>query len=273
MATLNLTIPTVSLNYAGAGTGPSSTRYVSDYTDQRITWFKGVDNIFDITIVGSDRRPVSLLTREVIITMWNRETGSTIFRRRVMPTAPENGQGRLVVFARDLMMLGQGLYTLAATYIDDRGFETALTWNRARVAAFDVEVKDAPIPTTRSTYEITKFSYVSENGVNLWVSSAFDGPEFYKKETSLFSMAVYVTNWTGSLIVQGTMDSAISYATLWADLKPMGSDSALISYTGQLAGATGIDPFNYYAGVRWVRVVRHTESSNAGHLDKVLIRV
>jgi hypothetical protein len=269
MATLNLTIPTVSLNYAGAGTGPSSTRYVPDYTDQRITWFKGVDNLLDITIVGSDRRPVSLLRREVTITMWNRETGSVIFRRRAISTYPENGQARLTVFARDLMMIGQGLYTIAATFIDDRGLETALTWNRARVAAFDVEVKDAPIPTTRSTYEIVNYTYVAELQKNVWASSAFDGPNFYKKETSLFSLAVYASNWTGSLIVQGTLDTAISNGTLWADLKPQDATSAVLNYNG----FTGIDPFNYYAGVRWLRVIRNTDNMNAGTLDKVLIRV
>ena len=43
MATLNLTVPTATLNYAGAGTGPSTTRHVASYTDQRIVWFKGVD--------------------------------------------------------------------------------------------------------------------------------------------------------------------------------------------------------------------------------------
>ena len=269
MATLNLTIPTVSLNYAGAGTGPSSTRYVSDYTDQRMTWFKGVDNLMDITIIGSDRRPVSLLHREVTMTMWNRETGSVIFRRRAIPTSPENGQARLTVFARDLMMIGQGLYTIAATFVDDRGLETALTWNRARVAAFDVEVKDAPVPTTRSTYEITNYTYVAENLGSIWASSGFDGPTFYRKETSLFSVAVYASNWTGTLIVQGTLDNSINSSTLWANLKPQTDTTAVLTYNG----FTGIDPWNYYAGVRWLRVVRHTDALNAGTLDKVQIRV
>ena len=179
MATLNLTIPSVSLNYAGAGTGPSSTRHVPDYTDQRLVWFKGVDNLLDITIVGADRRPVSILRRELTITMWNRETGSLIFRRRAMPTTPESGQARLVVLARDLAALGQGLYTIAATFIDDRGYETALTWNRARVAAFDIEVKDAPFPTTRSTNEVTNYTYISEEANKIWASSSFDGPSFF----------------------------------------------------------------------------------------------
>ena len=162
MATLNSTIPSASLNYSGAGTGPSSTRYVPDYTDQRLVWFKGVDNYLDLTIIGSDRRPVSILNRELTITFWDRDTGTLIFRRRAMPTTAENGQCRLTVFARDLMTLGQGIYSIAATIIDERGLETALTWNRARVAAFDIEVKDAPYPTTRSTFEITNYTIIDE---------------------------------------------------------------------------------------------------------------
>lgn len=269
MATLNLTIPTASLNYSGAGTGPSATRYVPDYTDQRLVWFKGVDNILDLNIIGVDRRPVSILRRELTITMWDRTTGSLIFRRRAMPTTPESGQCRLTVFARDLTTLGQGIYAIAATFIDDRGLETALTWNRARVAAFDVEVKDAPFPTTRSTYEITNYTYVSEYSNQLWTSSAFDGPLYYKKDDSLFTVGVYARNWTGTLIVQGTMDNAISNSTLWADLKPQSDTTPILTYNGY----TGIDPWNYYAGVRWIRVVKAESQSNAGTLDKVLIRV
>lgn len=269
MATLNSTIPSASLNYSGAGTGPSSTRYVPDYTDQRLVWFKGVDNYLDLTIVGSDRRPVSILNRELTITFWDRDTGTLIFRRRAMPTTAENGQCRLTVFARDLMTLGQGIYSIAATIIDERGLETALTWNRARVAAFDIEVKDAPYPTTRSTFEITNYTIIDETDGQKLVSSAFDGPQHFKKENSLFSVGVYASNWTGNLIIQGTMDTSINGATLWADLKPQDTSSAVLPYNG----FTGIDPFNYYAGVRWLRVIKQQSPSNAGTLDKVLIRV
>ena len=269
MATLNLNVPSASLNYSGAGTGPTSTRYVPDYTDQRLVWFKGVDNYLDLNIIGVDRRPVSILQRELTITMWDRDTGSLIFRRRAMPTSAENGQCRLTVFARDLMTLGQGIYSIAATYIDERGFETALTWNRARVAAFDIEVKDAPFPTTRSTNEITNYTRIADTVGDKWVSSAVDGPQYFKKESALFTVGVYASNWTGSLIVQGTLDDSVSGATLWADLKPQDATTAVLTYNG----FTGIDPFNYYAGVRWIRVIRNESPSNAGTLDKVLIRV
>lgn len=265
MANLNTSVPTATLNYSGAGTGPSTTRFTASYTDQRIVWFKGVDNILDITISGSDRRPVSLLLREITITMWDRDTGTTIFRRRAMPTVAENGQARVTVLARDLMTLGSGIYTLGATFVDGNGLETALTWNRAQQAGFDVEVKDAVIPTSRSTQEITTYT----NSNNVFASGAFNGPQYYRKDMSLFTVAVYASNWTGTLIVQGTLDEVVHGGTLWADLKPQDATTADIVYTGY----TGIDPFNYYGGVRWLRVVKADGPSNAGTLDKVLIRV
>ena len=265
MATLNSSIPTATLNYSGAGTGPSATRHAPSYTDQRITWFKGVDNLLDLTITGSDRRPVSLLRRELTITMWDRETGATIFRRRAMPTVAENGQARVTVFARDLMTLGSGIYAVGATMINEDGLELALTWNRAMQGVFDVEVMDAPIPTSRSSNTIIEWT--SSN--NLFVSSAFNGPSYYKKESSLFTIGLYATNYTGTIIVQGTMDENITGSTLWANLKAQ--DYAVT--TLDLRGFTGIDPYNYYGGVRWVRVVKSDSPSNAGTLNKVIIRV
>lgn len=265
MATLNTSIPTATLNYAGAGTGPSSTRHAPAYTDQRISWFKGVDNLLDITVSGIDRRPVSLLRRELTITMWDRTTGTTIFRRRAMPVVPENGQVRLTIFARDLMTLPSGIYSLGATIIDAEGLETALTWNRAMQGAFDVEVKDAVVPTIRSTNEVTTWT----NSNDVWYSSAFNGPQFFRKDTSLFTVGLYTSNWSGTVIVQGTLDEVVTGTTLWANLKPQEYTTANLD----LAGFTGIDPYNFYAGVRWVRIVKSDSPSNAGTLDKVLIRV
>lgn len=265
MATLNSSIPTATLNYSGAGTGPSATRHAPSYTDQRITWFKGVDNLLDLTITGADRRPVSLLRRELTITMWDRETGATIFRRRAMPTVAENGQARITVFARDLMTLGSGLYAVGATMINEDGLELVLTWNRAMQGVFDVEVMDAPVPTSRSSNTITEWTVSNE----LVVSSAFNGPAFYKKESSLFTVGIYATNYTGTVIVQGTMDENITGSTLWANLKAQDYSVTTLD----LLGFTGIDPYNYYGGVRWVRVIKSDSPSNAGTLNKIIIRV
>ncbi|CAB4241532.1 hypothetical protein UFOVP71_70 [uncultured Caudovirales phage] len=265
MATLNSSIPTATLNYAGSGSGPSTTRHAPAYTDQRIVWFKGVDNLLDITISGSDRRPISLLRREVTIVFWDRNKGTTIFRRRAIPTVAENGQARIKVFARDLMTIPSGIYSLGATIIDAEGLETALTWNRAQQAAFDIEVKDEVVPTSRSTNEITTWTDV----LGTLVSGAFNGPQYYRKDTSLFTVGVYASNWTGSIIVQGTLDEVVTGNTLWANLKPQD----YTTHSLNLVGYTGIDPYNFYAGVRWVRVVKAESPSNAGTLDKVLIRV
>jgi hypothetical protein len=158
---------------------------------------------------------------------------------------------------------------LGATIVDDQGLETALTWNRAQQAGFDIEVKDEVIPTSRSTVEITNFTSV-DNGLGIiHVSSAFNGPQFYRKDTALFTIGVYATNWTGNIIVQGSMDTVVHGDTLWADLKPQDSTDPVLAYNGY----TGIDPFNFYASVRWLRVVKTDSPSNAGSLDKVLIRV
>jgi hypothetical protein len=265
MATLNTSIPTASLNYSGAGTGPSTTRHAPSYTDQRIVWFKGVDNLLDIIISGNDRRPVSLLRREISIVFWDRTTGTTIFRRRAIPTVAENGQARVQVFARDLTTIPSGIYSLSATMVDAEGLETALTWNRAQQAAFDIEVKDAVIPTSRTSNEIT--TWTNTNGI--LTSGAVNGPQYYRKDTFLFTVAIYASNWTGRVIIQGTLDEVVTGNTLWADLKPQDSTSPYLN----LSGYTGIDPYNYYAGVRWLRVVKADSPSNAGTLDKVIIRV
>lgn len=265
MATLNTSIPTAALNYAGAGTGHSLTRHAPGYTDQRIVWFKGVDNLLDLTITGSDRRPVSLLTKELTITMWDTTTRTTIFRRRAVATVPESGQARLTVFARDLMVLPSGIYKLGATFIDNEGLETALTWNRAMQGGFDIEVKDEVVPTSRTTVVVDTWT----NSGGTYISSAVNGPSYYRKDTSLFSVALNARNYTGTVKVQGTLDEAVTGNTIWADLKPQEASTATLTLTGY----TGIDPYNYYAGLRWIRTVKADHATNAGTLDNIQIRV
>lgn len=268
MAILNSSVPKANLNYAGAGDGPSLTRHVASYTDRRIVWYKGVENLLDITISGADRRPINLLNKEVVLTLWDRVTGTTFFRRRVINTAGENGQCKLTVFARDLTTIDSGIYQLSATIVDSAGLETALTWDRAKRADFDVEVKEAIVPASRITHEVLPGDYlVDGNGVK--TSSAFNGPSYFRKDIALVTMAVHASNYTGTITLQGTLDQIVTSQTLWSDLKPQGATQAEIPF----AGFTGIDPSNYYAGVRWLRLVIKDDASNAGTVDKIQLRV
>jgi hypothetical protein len=82
-------------------------------------------------------------------------------------------------------------------------------------------------------------------------------------------VALYGSNWTGRVIVQGTLDETVTGSTLWGNLKPQDYET----HNLDLNGYTGIDPYNFYAGVRWLRIVKQDSLSNAGTLDKVLIRV
>lgn len=268
MGTLNSTVAKANLNYAGAGTGASLTRHHASYTDRTIRWFQGVDNLLDLTISGSDRRPLSLLHKEVMLILWDNYTSTTIFKRRAIPTVAENGEARLTIYARDLMTSPPGRYMLSATLVDGRGLETALTWDRSQRAHWDVEIMEAVVPIGRSTFEITEWPQ-AVTGTDSFASSSTNGPSYYRKDTSLFSSAVYASNFTGTVILQGTLDDVITEDTLWADLVPQDSNTPIITYTG----FTGIDPFNYYAGVRWLRTIITTDVTNAGTLDKILIRV
>lgn len=266
MVYLNSTAVTANLNYSGAGTGPSLTRHVASYTDRRVTWFKGVDNVLEITVSGSDRRALNVINREIALTLWDRDLNTVIFRRRALSTQPEKGQIKLVVFARDLMTVPSGFYTLGATMVDENGLEVALAWDRSGRAEFDVEIKDAPIPTSRHTEEITQ--WLLSDGQR--VSSAVKGPFLLHKDSALFTVAAYVTNYTGSVIVQATQDDVVDgMSTLWANLKPQDSNTAELVF----AGHTGIIPYNFYAGVKWIRTIKADGPSNAGSLDKILIRV
>lgn len=266
MVYLNSTAVTANLNYSGAGNGPSLTRHVASYTDRRVIWFKGVDNQLEITISGSDRRSLNVINREIVLTLWDRVLGTVIFRRRTIPMQAERGQVKLVVFARDLMTVASGFYSLGATMVDENGLEVALAWDRSGRAEFDVEIKDAPIPTSRYT-EIVDHWLLSDGKL---VSSAIKGPYLLHKDSALFTVACYANNYTGVVTVQATQDDVVDgISTLWTDLRPQDACDSVLMFNGY----TGIVPYNYYAGVKWIRTIKKNAPANVGTLDKILIRV
>jgi len=270
MPTLNTQFPSTTLNYSGHGSAASTTRHHALSTDQRIVWIKAIDNKLAINITGIDRHPLNILDSNITVTMWNSAAGTTIFRRRVEVVNAASGQAMLVIFARDLMMLSPGIYSLGATIIDAEGLETALTWNRAHKGSMDVEVKDAVVPTSRATYEISSFQSISDstNFIKI-VSSAYNGPSYFRMQGGMFTAGIYATNYTGQIIIQGTQTDVITTGTLWSDLVPEGATSPLL----ELHGYTGIDPYNIYAMVRWIRIQKIDGETNVGTIDKILVRV
>lgn len=263
---LNSITPNISLNYSGRGATATRTRHVSSYTSRRLAWSTGVDNMVDITIAQEDRRPMNIINREIVFTLWDAKTNSTYFRRRALATEPEIGGLRLIVPAADTAALPPGLYNLSATIIDADGYETMLTWDQDQRGSFDVELSNDVMPPARATDVLD--TWTLSDGV--YVTSAIDGPTESTMSSGLFSVAIYVTDYRGSVKIQGTLDQTLNgMNTLWADLTPQDGVSSTIVMTG----FTGIMPLNFQSNMRWLRALRIDAGNNTGSLDKILIRV
>lgn len=266
MPVLNSINPAVTLNYAGRAQGASRTKHISSYTSRRLSWSTGLDNIVDITVAGQDRNPMNLLNRDLIFTLWDRKQGTTFFRKRAIMIDPANGMVKLVVSANDTRGLESGLYNLSASIVDADGYETLLSWDQDQAGTMDVELRDNIAPPARPTSVLD--SWTLSDGI--YVSSAVAGPASVGSPSELFSAAIYATDYRGTLKIQGTMDLTMNGMNmLWADLKPEGAITASIILTGY----TGILPFNFRSGMRWLRVTRTDSESNTGSLDKILLRV
>lgn len=257
--------PSVTLNYAGHGTGASRTRHVPSYTHRKLVWNLGTDNILDITVNQADRQPMNIVGRDIVFSFWDAKSGLTYFRTRAQHSTPESGALRLVVPASTTAAIEPGLYNLSATIIDGDGFETAMTWDQDHRGSIDVELRSDVMPPSRVTDVLDLWTL--SDGV--YVSSAVEGTSNGLRNKGLFSTAVYATNYTGTLVVQGTLDQTINgMNTLWADLADTDGSNSIT-----LEDFTGILPLNYHYNMRWIRVTRSDHPANAGTLDKVLIRV
>lgn len=254
------------LNYTGQAPGASRTRHVPSYTSRRFTWSTGVDNIVDITVAGADRRPMNIINREIAFTFWEAKSGTTYFRRTAILVEPAAGQLRLIVPASLTAAIPRGLYNLSATIIDADGYETVLSWDQDQRGSFDVELRDDVMPPPRATNIID--SWTLSDGI--YVSSAIDGPTVSTVGSGLFSVAIYSTDYSGTIKIQGSLDQTMNgLNTMWADLAPEGLAGSDIILTDH----SGITPLNFRSNMRWIRAVKTNAVGNTGSLDKILIRV
>lgn len=262
---LNSITPSVQLNYTGQGAGATRTRHIGSYTSRRLQWSIGVDNVVDITVGQTDRQPMNIINREIVFTFWDAKSSTTYFRRRAQALRPESGELRLIVPATETTDIPRGLYNLSATIIDADGYETLLTWDQDQRGSIDVELRDDVMPPPQTTDVID--TWTVSDGIR--VSSAIDGP-VTTNGSGLFTVAIYATDYHGTLRVQGTLDGTINgMNTMWADLVAEGSAFNSIVLTG----FTGILPLNFRSNMRWLRVTRIDTAGNTGTLDKILVRV
>lgn len=234
------------------------TEYVPVYTRQ-IKIYRGIDNTIQFKLLNADQRPIdiNLYTPQFVAFDENHKmvishTGSV---NQIDDSSASRGLFTITITENDLLNIKRQ-YLRYNIYLLDSDNNKVLTYVDSH---FDnngtIFVDDYAFPGPIDSTSITSFT---EDGDNWYSESTSANPGINGNE-ALHTVAVYTTNFVGSLILQATLDNNSS-TTEWADI-----------HTFNFTGAESEPiPLNFNGVFSWIRF--KTANNPLDKINQILIR-
>jgi len=241
---------------------------------------KGIKNNVRIQFKNSDQKRIPISnTSTFVFSMFDNTEQRLILQKNLTvlddgSTLALRGMAELTLNESDTLDLGQSSYQFSVTYQDpaDKTFLPTYV-NTYYGMAGTVQLTEDVFPKMQPSQEIKAFlrQYNSDTRLYEYMSgNVYAYPE-YNSNTALHTAAMYMTNFRGTVKVQGTLynspGSANRYVNIWTN-----------TYTG----FTGIDYVNFngifsYIRIMYIPATAPAESVNDnpsffGSFDKVLYR-
>lgn len=214
---------------------------------------KGVKNQIQVQFKNSDQKRINVSN-----------TGTYMFNmfdainQRLLLTKPLSilddgetlslrGLAELTFYEGDTIGLDSTSYTYSITYQDPNDGNTVAAYSNTYYGINgSLQLFEDVYPKLNPTQEVTSLLRTWNPGTNLYFypsGNLYAYPEYHSNNAALHTMAFYMTNFIGSVTVQGTLnnqpDSTNYYYTI-----------ATLSYNN----FTGIDYYNFYGIYSYVRV-------------------
>jgi hypothetical protein len=190
-------------------------------------------------------------------------------------TLSKRGTGELVLTESDTINLDVSEYQFSVKYADPQwgGYVPAYA-NTYYGISGTLTLKEDIYPKLQPSQDINSFLSIIDYNSSLykWYSgNIYAYPEYNGNNSALQTVAIYMTNFIGTVLIQGTLsnqpDASVTYFTI-----------ATLSYNG----FTGVDYKNFNGIYSYIRIVyvpgtapgdsTNDNPSYYGSLDKVLYR-
>lgn len=241
---------------------------------------KGLMNRVQIHFKNSDQKLLNVSTGTFIFSMFD-----TISQRHVLKKVIEilddgvnrstKGLGQVVIDEHDTRGIDLGSYKFAVTSLSADGNYSPTYSNTYYGTSGLIEVRQDAFPTLYPSIEVTDFQlvYNHEAFKYEYLSGHLDATPALVDNVALKTMAIYMTNYTGRILIQGTLDNSPGYFGNYATIQDK-------SYTH----FTGIDYLNFNGVFSYIQTKHipavdpitnnndHSSDAYHGTVDKILLR-
>jgi hypothetical protein len=250
-----------------------------------ITLQKGVKNNIQFQVKNSDQKPLNVSSSTFVFSMFDATNQRLIIEKPLTilddgVTLSLKGLTQLSLLEGDLWGLDTGSYQFGIKLLDptDGTYTPAYSntyYGMAGIAKVAHDFMPALAPTQTVT-TLQKFLNRDYNAGNFyWVTGGLRAYPEYHSNGEYHTMAVYMTNYTGTLYSQATLDNnppPPGFASTYATLEQRHYNSF-----------TGIDYFNFQGAFTYVQLEHipdnpvgypglNDQTQYTGTVDKVLYR-
>lgn len=241
---------------------------------------KGVKNNIRLQFQNSDQKRINISTSTAFVfTMFDSTNQRQLLEKTLTilddgSTFALKGLAELTLTESDTMNLDVGNYQFSVKYLDptDNTYLPAYSNTYYGVAGTATLGQDV-YPTLQPSQEITAFERVYDDSIKSYrhiSGNIYAYPE-YKSNTALHTAAAYMTNYSGQLIIEGTLYNSPGSYNRYVTLA-----------TQTYSQFTGIDYFNFngiFSFVRFTYIpatnpadLSNDDPSYYGSFDKILYR-
>ena len=238
---------------------------------------KGIKNRVRIQFKNSDQKKVQIYnTQTFVFSLFDAINRRLLIEKELevldVSTATR-GQALLTLNESDTLDLDRSSYQYSVKLQDTDGTYLPAYANTYYGMAGTLHLSNDIYPVLQDSVQVTTFTKTYNDDIQLYEQKSgniYASPE-YNGNTALHTAAVYLTNYKGTVYIQGTLDNSPGSS---------GNYSTIVSKTYN--GTSGIDYFNFNGVFTYIRILHvpakgPTDSDNDnpaffGSLDKVLYR-
>jgi hypothetical protein len=205
------------------------------------------------------------------MTIADPETSQVILQKPLVVVDPLQGSAVLVLdrFDTDDWLLGYYRYSIVYQTADMSQSILYVDQDQSGYGYF--ELIEGPVIGPTDSLVCTNFTpgAFSQSDTVYYYSNLFPAnAQTNNHDFGVMTMAMYMTNWTGDLFIQGCVEESPPVSdTLWFPIAINGSESIHVDRF------SGIYPVTFEASLRWVRMLYLADPLNSGTFDKVSFRV
>jgi hypothetical protein len=242
-------------------------RYEKVY-ERSIKLYKEVDNTFTLVVRNQDQKAQFVNNTTTVLQISDSDNNLKLTKVGTVlddgSSTATKGHIKFTITESDMLSLDKGYYHGAIKHTGSDSVTSLIYADTRYDAAVRFEVVGETFPELTDSIELKSFSFIDDE----WVSSSVDSKPNKNSNTALHTVAYYLTSFTGSIKVYGTLNTNSSYAT-----QAQQSDFYLID-TKSYDDVSGIKYVNFNGVHQRISIVAQASDSSTvlTGLDKVLYR-